>query len=232
MFGSCCVDPAGQEEDAVLDMMAGAGLSAVRPIPEILEPESEKTAVDKVAPEETPPAASSTFTVEFKKSENLGLHFDSVDEDTLIIKDVGPGLVENWNKTCPADQLIKANDHVKLVNGKSGRSADLINRVGGVDDSTISFTLQKPREREISLGEPGDIGISISFKKTSSSLMIKDITDGLLKKWNAAHPEDPINAKDRITAVDGISGKAEDLLKLMKGSKSKLIIVTLVAYKD
>eukprot|EP00440_Ansanella_granifera_P068817 gb/GFBE01074648.1/.p1 GENE.gb/GFBE01074648.1/~~gb/GFBE01074648.1/.p1 ORF type:complete len:236 (+),score=59.26 gb/GFBE01074648.1/:1-708(+) len=168
--------------------------------------------------------------LDFSSCNELGLTFDLTDKVTIVVKEVLTGLVMAWNASRdPAEPKVKAYDRLLEVNGKSGGQAELIRAVQQAKEGAtrIQLRFRQPEERSALIKKvPGkELGVILNYAKSSLGLTVKDIEDGLVKEWNAAHEAEQMSILDRVCAVNGASehGDPEKLIALIKTSEAPVL---------
>mmetsp|Transcript_3251 Transcript_3251/g.7456 ORF Transcript_3251/g.7456 Transcript_3251/m.7456 type:complete len:139 (+) Transcript_3251:91-507(+) len=134
MGAKCC---AGQEAKDALTAETGS-----RPASSPLEEEAVKPAPAPVAAA-VATAGTEEFTITIKKTPGgprLGVDVDLSNGTTLIVDKVNDGLVNEWNKANPKQEVLE-KDQVISVNGVSG-SAQLLVDVCKKDD-TLEMVIQR-----------------------------------------------------------------------------------------
>lgn len=63
------------------------------------------------------------------------------------------------------------------------------------------------------------LGLEAELEHKSGSLMILEVREGPILDWNKAHPEAKIQHGDVVAAVNGVSGKATEIVQVMKGAE-------------
>merc|ERR1712217_195222 len=118
-----------------------------------------------------------------------------------------------YNQTAPAEVQVKTGDFVVAVNGIKGDTSKMARQVMQ-DSLELDFTFSRPLSYSVTLekGTVRMLGLDIDYLATGRSLLIRDIKDGLVQRWNTANPTKEIKRGDRIVGVNGIRDKAETLM--------------------
>merc|ERR1719272_192830 len=66
----------------------------------------------------------------------------------------------------------------------------------------------------------GGLGLEAEVEHGTGSLLIIEVREGPILLWNKAHPEAEVRAGDLVYGVNGTSGKATEIVKVMKGAES------------
>jgi hypothetical protein len=172
----------------------------------------------------------SLFEVEVKKySGEVGLKCDVTDEDVLLVKEVLPGGdLSRWNRDCSPEKAVKEYDRILKINGQTGKSIEL---VGLFKADKIILTIQRPQVLEATVERTGELGINLHYKKTSFGLVIRDIfSTGDVAKWNEKNPHSKVRPGDRISAVNGLTAPAPDLVKMMRDNPTAPLKLTIRQY--
>jgi len=163
----------------------------------------------------------------------LGLDVDITDGPTLLIDAVREGLVQQWNSENPAIQ-VKPHDRIIDVNGIRGESRDIIEEMSCAP--SLTMLLRRPTEFFVSVrkqGEVATLGLELSYCAGGSTLLVVDVREGLIEKWNkscvdkSSSEEDnatnALNKGDRVVEVNGRSGNAKELFDLLIQSDSLVL---------
>lgn len=244
MLACCCAaDTAGDANNALVDTQPVLKARVAEkeevvnfPKPAAAAPEPPKTAEppkeEKVIQEPVPyqaPKVDSTkrqfflqeFEVPLKKvtgKENLGIEVDPVDGEVVQICRIANGLIKDYNSTTQDPLQIKADDFIVKVNGVSGNTDSMFDRMQ--KDSSINLTIKRVKGWEVELSQKINGGSElrplITRAENGRSIVIKDDSDPIIQAWNAAHPNLDIKKHDRIISVNGTVSSAESMMEQME----------------
>lgn len=156
----------------------------------------------------------------------LGLDADVADRVSIVVVKVNHGPVWRWNEANPQRRL-EPGDRIVEVNGCSGDGVGMALRLQ--QDAMWSMVVQRPAEVSLSgswksYGMEQKHGLALSYTEGSDTLLILSVKEGFVKRWNALHPDTPIQPNDRIVEVSGQRGEAGRLAALLNQS-SRLDVV-------
>lgn len=160
-------------------------------------------------------AASEIFHVLLHRSRSqtkLGLQLDPCDGKVLYVTAILPGssLVSEYNAIAPEDERILPGDYIRAVNGvdsSSWAAAQALN-VG----PKMHLHVQHPLKFTIRVQRNGEaMGVELNFSETGNSLVVVGITGGAMHMY-----QHQLRPRDRIETVNGFSGKAEELVEMIK----------------
>eukprot|EP00933_Yihiella_yeosuensis_P077534 TRINITY_DN8806_c2_g1_i1.p1 TRINITY_DN8806_c2_g1~~TRINITY_DN8806_c2_g1_i1.p1 ORF type:complete len:242 (-),score=55.75 TRINITY_DN8806_c2_g1_i1:349-1074(-) len=195
---------------------------------DLYEPPVEQNDLSDHLPGQLEGAKSFEVLVDIAGGQKLGIEVDNVtDDDQLVIKEIGAGVLQNWNSRAPDNQVVKVRDRIVAVNGQSGSSQELSKSLGN-GASQLKLTFQRPAELTVSIKRPGEFGVKLVYKKASLGLLIKEIYDGgLFHKWNKENPSKMLHDSDRIVSINGKTLGPIELVQMMKDEKSLEIVILL-----
>eukprot|EP00404_Azadinium_spinosum_P043143 CAMPEP_0180803636 /NCGR_PEP_ID=MMETSP1038_2-20121128/61009_1 /TAXON_ID=632150 /ORGANISM="Azadinium spinosum, Strain 3D9" /LENGTH=214 /DNA_ID=CAMNT_0022843977 /DNA_START=37 /DNA_END=682 /DNA_ORIENTATION=+ len=158
------------------------------------------------------------FTVAVNKPEDiecLGLTLDFLDGVTGYICRVhDEGLMARWNQSALEDEVVVAGDYIVDVRG--GASA---REQGSSAPEAVPGEGRQAADSSTGAG-CGTLGVDLSCKSTTNTLVIQQMREGPLMEWNRAHPERAVQLGDRILSADGVVGDANALPVMEYISKS------------
>ncbi|CAJ1436633.1 unnamed protein product [Effrenium voratum] len=167
---------------------------------------------------EVPP---NTFVVHLKRRPScvVGLDVDRLDQQNLMVLKTQPGLVSEYNKTAPQEQVIRKGDRIRKVNGKSGRADELLAYL--TLEGKLDLEVQHCQEYEFHIEKKGKtLGLQLAVTEKASCLTVERVEPhGVIARLNEAH-DHKIQAHDKIMAVDGTHGLAPELMKQIKEKDS------------
>lgn len=193
----------------------------------VLEPPAVSALVADCVPDSYSLEESArTFTIripERKEGMSLGVDLDVSSKGLLVLK-VKEGLVQAWNQAHPKLE-VKHGDSIMSVGSTEGDSTAMLSEM----------KLFKPLEMRIRRGltmvvsinkakyEDKKLGLSVTNSQ-HISLLVKDVTGGIIGKWNEDNPDKEIRSGDRIIEVDGIAGNPGAILEhLMRSPQFQFI---------
>jgi len=174
----------------------------------------------KIQDQEYPDGPDPEFNISLTKDPKaaIGLDFDTQDENMVYVADIKPGPVQFYNLNVKPSEQLKPGYFIVEANGFSGQAAQLIEVMK--KETMLHLLIRRSTEMTVSIikkDKKTPLGMEFHSKMTGNHMMILDITDGPVYQWNVTHPQLEIKCGDRIVAVNGQKGKANDLLKKMKG---------------
>mmetsp|Transcript_42049 Transcript_42049/g.91853 ORF Transcript_42049/g.91853 Transcript_42049/m.91853 type:complete len:242 (-) Transcript_42049:48-773(-) len=172
------------------------------------------------------------FTVAVNKPEDiecLGLTLDFLDGVTGYICRVhDEGLMARWNQSALEDEVVVAGDYIVDVRGgASAREQGIAAKMNVA--GKLMFVIARPRLFQVKVAKLADsstgagcgtLGVDLSCKSTTNTLVIQQMREGPLMEWNRAHPERAVQLGDRILSADGVVGDANALPVMEYISKS------------
>lgn len=148
---------------------------------------------------------------------SVGIDFDTQDDELVYIADVKPGPIQFYNLNVKASEQVKPGLFIVQANGVKGVSVNIVEVLKG--DRKLELVLRRSTEMTVAirkLSKKSPLGMEFLPKASGNNLMIVDIADGPIFEWNLSNPELEVRCGDRVTAVNGVRGRAGDLLKRMK----------------
>jgi hypothetical protein len=226
MWGCCCTDAGAEGEFTVKEQLASQSL--VRTEKALADGPSESL--------ESQPADTSTQPVDrifevdldVEGEDTCGLTMDSSSDAFPIVKAVN-GAAQAWNNVCPTGMEIKVHDRLLKVDNEDIVSAGIANRLDSKDRNKIKLTLKRPIEKELLLKKPGQLGITINYKKSSLGIWIATLGEGLVMSWNQANQDKAVCEDDRIIGVNGVRGDSSTIVAKLR-ENSDTVILTVLSY--
>eukprot|EP00411_Alexandrium_monilatum_P027734 CAMPEP_0175366638 /NCGR_PEP_ID=MMETSP0095-20121207/19240_1 /TAXON_ID=311494 /ORGANISM="Alexandrium monilatum, Strain CCMP3105" /LENGTH=317 /DNA_ID=CAMNT_0016664651 /DNA_START=175 /DNA_END=1128 /DNA_ORIENTATION=+ len=208
------------------DMFEGHGFNGELPLENLGKNVSSAFLNLKVKPDmqEYPEGPVPEFLVTFARDPktNIGLDFDTQDDELVYIADVKPGPVQFHNLNAKPTDQVRQGHFIVQANGVRGFSANIVEVLKS--DRRLQLIVRRPYEMTVAirkLTQKTSLGMEFMPKVSGASahggLLVVDITDGPIFEWNLTNPDQEVRCGDRITAVNGQHSKASDLLKKMKG---------------
>lgn len=169
-----------------------------------------------------------TFTISLTRDigKPLGLDLDLLDASaprvTAVLED---GDVPSWNKTCHAEQQLKACDYIVAVNGANDTTT-ILKRLKL--DSKLEVTIQRATEFRVHISKRDAVlGIDFTYTSSGTSLLIRTVLgEGAFHDWNAGRDSDVVKANDRIVEVNATRGTCWELIDRMKSSDELDILIS------
>jgi len=178
-----------------------------------------------------PQLQDSEFTVTVEKDpynprEPLGLDLDIQDGVNAWVTRIKPGRIKAVNDTLPARQQIAVGDFITKVNSVDGDVRKILDSL--TQDAKLELVVRRPVEFSVAVErtEPHEsLGLAFPNKPSGNCLVVMAIGDGLVKDWNASHPDAQVKVLDRIVAVGGQKGIAVELQGHTVAGKLRLTFV-------
>lgn len=170
-----------------------------------------------------------------------GIQYDIEDGSTVFVTGLKQGLITEYNEDLKPDRRIALGSFIIKVNGVEGDSNELAEMLK--KETSLDLLIRRPMEWRVAICATSekDFGMEFNKKKIGNSLLITKVCETPkiagkprqrrkpVQEWNAANPDQKINAGDRVIAVNGYKGKAAYLLKRMRTeAKSGRFHLTLV----
>lgn len=159
------------------------------------------------------------LTIEKRSSGGLGVDLSPHDGSTLLVGQVKPGPLVEWNQRAGPDnpQQVLRGDRVVAVNGVEKNAEDILNRMRV--DSVLTFTFRRLLDFNITVprrhGEP--LGLIIA--DTGSTLKVTRVDAGPVEDTNIRNgAELEVRPGDEICEVNGISGTGQALMAVMRAA--------------
>lgn len=164
---------------------------------------------------ETGTVTQKEFSVTITKvpGKHLGLGLDILDQVSAVVDLVDKGPVREWNREHP-DLQIKLGDRIVEVNDTRGQAREIVQRFR--EDMTLKMVLRRPKEVMVTFIKTKELGLQLHFSQESSALLILEVAEGHVRDWNDANKGRGVRPGDRIVEVNGIRGKAPDLMEQIR----------------
>jgi len=189
-------------------------------------------------------------SIENEKKKALGIEVDGMDPEKLYVTSVKKNsVVDIYNESQP-DNKVEPGLFVMGVEGPDADSGGCLGAGSGQpsaaatpSDAMAKILKNNPKQVDLTcrraiqfrvvltLAADKTLGINVPKKAVGNSLIVTSLQDETtpVSDWNTNNPDQTVEPWDRITAVDGKSGKAADLQKHIKtAQQSGLVILTLV----
>jgi uncharacterized protein YwlG (UPF0340 family) len=158
-------------------------------------------------------------------SEGLGLEVDIGDDVTAsITKVLSEGAVPAWNKLNAEGLNVLAGDHIVEVNGIRGSAKELIASIKG--GAQLSIVIHRPMEFLAAVRKENitdSVGLDIGYTHIGTTLLVCQVVEGCVKKWNESHPDAAVRRNDRIIEVNGTRGKCKELMAKLTAKDTDLL---------
>lgn len=190
------------------------------------EPEQE---ADLLEEENVELLALGEVTIEAYSSHCITLVY-SEKENRVCVGRVGHGPWSEWNAGQKPSQQLRVGDEIMEVNGAKGNWQSILAKMDKFPHPRhMAIRVRRPSRRNLSVSRrpktPVGLGLIVAGE---NALFIKEIDKGFIADWNEKNPDTRIRAGDRIIAVNGTTGKCEDMIAALQAEADiiKLIIET------
>lgn len=210
--GPCCPDQTTDGNVAVVDSYAATG-DRVLPVTGNNTQGTWDFGKDEAL-------AQFTIFLDKNSDKNMGLGLDvDVDGAALLVDDVREGLVRRWNES-GAGPEVRKGDRIVEVNSAKGEARQLIDSLN--NDEVLRVMLRRPEEFSLDLRKTDDckhLGLELSYCAGGATLLVQGVSGGLVSTWNEANPDVQLLKGDRITEVNGLHGKSQELFAALTTSE-------------
>lgn len=175
----------------------------------------------------------------------LGIDFDLQDGKSVFVRDLRAGIVDSYNGTATSNNAIQPGDFIVKVNQAEGNAVQMlealksnirlelvvrrpIDFVVAIAIPDFDFEDSKGRKKKggaCTCGPQADSNApknkyGVDFKNpTGMNLVVMKVLEGgPVEDWNNRYPEAEVRPGDRVTAVNGEKGQAEDMLRIIQAS--------------
>lgn len=250
LFSCCCADNSNSDSIAVINTVPAISDERAAPAPpakkeeppppapvETKAPEPEPAKPEpppapKVAEPQAPAIASKEFTINLDKTgdgdKHMGLSLDALEGGMVMVCQIKDGIVKWYNQSVAEDDRLKPGDYIIEVNGARGDIEKMRQGLNG--DGKIAMVVRRPGKFEVTIDKAGSVlGIELSsIGDTGISLLIREVREGAVKKWNTDNPGREVKMNDRIMSatnvatgatVDGDAIKLVEMLKVTEKVK-------------
>jgi len=212
--------PSGQPEPRSSKATAAPKLDGGKPSPGGMMPGKREVACDVFTVELTRPSRDIPYGIVFDRADRRILEIIEVDS-------TNPNSVAAaYNKTVDPSRQLLPGRFVMAVNGHAG-DAKRLDQIWNAQ-LRVRCEVCQPREFAIQLDksvEGAKLGVDIDRSDKGISITVREIASGLIEDWNKAHPDLAVEQCDRIVAVNGRRGSANDMVAALKAASSKLELV-------
>lgn len=154
------------------------------------------------------------FTMQFdpRAKENVGLNLDALEGFAAFVDDIGPGAVQNWNKSHPDSKQLLVNDKIVCINGVSCDTTQIVAEMKATTEWHL--TVMRPRhiKVEVNSKKEGNFGLDLKYSPTGKTLLVAAVGDGAVRRWNDSAEVKIMNG-DRIFGINGATGLSKTLLQ-------------------
>mmetsp|Transcript_132790 Transcript_132790/g.331282 ORF Transcript_132790/g.331282 Transcript_132790/m.331282 type:complete len:155 (-) Transcript_132790:44-508(-) len=147
---------------------------------------------------------------------------DFLDERLLFICDVSSDErtpLGKYNAGVPEDRRIRPGDYIMEVNGERESAQVMNGALRNVDKLDLLVLRPNTWQRQITKDPTSGVGLELSHARGTSSLVIQEVREGGVVSREA--PE--VQPGDRITAVDGVTGTPDKLMRTIAASTKPVI---------
>jgi len=185
--------------------------------------------------DEYPPEQDSELIVSIDnpKRKALGLNVDNMDPTKLFLIGVKKGT--SMDGLAMLENQVAAGCFIVGVTGDDACSASesqAMDKILKHNPEQVDLVCRRAKKFRIpvTLPEEGDMGLEVRQRELGNSLLITNIyANGAVEAWNADNPEQIVKPWDHIVAVNGESGNAAHLEKLVKEAKKPAnVVLTIV----
>lgn len=168
------------------------------------------------------------FAVQLQKAhgKKLGLSLDPLDERSLYVVKITPGVISDWN-TAHSEQSIRVGDRILEVNGKSGNAILLLEMLLR-DGCSLDLTISRPAEVKLFLqkADGETLGLDLKYLPNSVVCLIERVNAGLVQSWlRRPGNEGLVRDLDRIFMVNGIQEDPKRMLDQLRDATDVTIHV-------
>lgn len=186
---------------------------------------------------EDPPTDFPVVLRKVHPDDSTNLDVDISDGITLQVREVMEGPATEWNRKFGAalHRDIRVFDRIYEVNGLRGDASVLLE---ACRNTTLELLVRRAKQFQLQLEKPRlnyPLGMTVAramFQNRGGSqgsvdaLIVEGLCkDSLVGDYNKVNWENPIRKGDRIIAVNGLRGTAEQLMKAMTGDRALELVV-------
>mmetsp|Transcript_107356 Transcript_107356/g.335817 ORF Transcript_107356/g.335817 Transcript_107356/m.335817 type:complete len:229 (-) Transcript_107356:44-730(-) len=173
-------------------------------------------------------ARSFVFTIS-RQDEHMhwGIALDGLGRQAIHVCRVSgrPGTpVQKANRSAASGRRLQAGDYIVSVNGLAGRVLDMMDEVE--ESRQVELQVCRPLEFVVSVNKSqGPLGCRVTYNKSNgTSLLIEEVQEGCVQRWNSSNKDQAVQPDDRIISVNGKSGGAGQLLQMIKEADGHTIL--------
>merc|ERR1712232_1402455 len=143
----------------------------------------------------------------------LGLELDLMDDVLAQVCGIDAGLIQSYNHTVKPELQVAVGDFIVEANGQSGDAKQLLEILRTEAQSVV--LVRRPAEITVLVSkDEGLLGLELQKAPRGHSLLIHEVKDGLIQKWNLTNPDKELKPRDRIVAVNGNRANTAMMMKL------------------
>jgi len=172
------------------------------------------------------PPTEISIAVDRVPGKPLGLHLDVQDTSSAYVESIKEGPFQAYNESAHPARRLSRGDFIVSVNGVAGKGTVLLEQMKR--DASLRLLVRKPLEFTAVMARGGPqrkLGLEVATKLAGQALLINKIVDGLVKEWNDRSPAKAVRVGDRIVAVGGRRGSAQDLKTWLLAGKAGQVTV-------
>lgn len=138
--------------------------------------------------------------------------------------------VSKFNELNP-DQSLRVYDQLIAVDDVVDREG-IDEKLEGQLPEKMTFKLHRPRIVRVAFKKTGSLGVKLDFTESSVGAQIREVApSGHIPTWNAEHPEDAVQATDRLVEFNGQMKSGSELLDaIAKESSENTMTLTVLKY--
>mmetsp|Transcript_116641 Transcript_116641/g.362419 ORF Transcript_116641/g.362419 Transcript_116641/m.362419 type:complete len:224 (+) Transcript_116641:103-774(+) len=165
-------------------------------------------------------ARSFVFTIS-RQDEHMhwGIALDGLGRQAIHVCRVSrrPGTpVQKANRSAASGRRLQAGDYIVSVNGLAGRVLDMMDEVE--ESRQVELQVCRPLKFTACVNKcQGPLGCRVTYNNiNSTSLLIEEVQEGCVQRWNSSNKDQAVQPDDRIISVNGRPGTAGELLQMIK----------------
>lgn len=147
-----------------------------------------------------------------RADEKIGLLLDMLDRRTAQVCEIGPGCIREYNRTASPHNEVKVGHFLVSVNGTHGDASAFVEMFKKETQIDLVFRLANEYPVTLCIDNLA-IGIVFMHAPRGISLLVTEVKQGAIMKWNDAHPDKRVRVWDRLIGVNGNRGLPVELLK-------------------
>lgn len=147
----------------------------------------------------------------------VGLSLSLIDGLGLLVHQVKEGIVQEWNGQHPGN-LVKRHTCIVEVNGARNRPTEMLEAIKR--DMVLTMVMRRCRAIYVDIprnDNSRELGLVFDYRPGNATLLVNQVSGGLIGMWNQVHSSDAVREGDRIVVVNGICGSAFLMLGVVKG---------------
>lgn len=158
-----------------------------------------------------------------RRAKHLGLEIESPFATSLTVLRVNEGAIMAWNRLNP-EIAIRHGYSIVKVNNCEPLAAVLEEKLLK-EPVPLYIAFRTPLEWQATLWKyaGAKIGLEVALS-ADTSLIIRQVKDGIVQEYNRANPQSPVVVCDRIISVNGIDDDPRKILGAL-GNSERLDIV-------